>query len=132
MSGQETILIVDDDPDIVLALSDFLRQEGFTVDSAATAQETFEQIRSRSYGAILLDVGLPDRDGLDVLNDLSKQYPHLPVILLTACASIHRTANPVVVEQAFAYLSKPYSREEVRQTLKRAVQSTDTAQQSKP
>ncbi len=69
---------------------------------------------------MLLDVGLPDRDGIEVLNELSQAHPHLPVILLTAFTSLRKTANPDILDKAFAYLTKPYQRQEVKSVIHRA------------
>jgi PAS domain S-box-containing protein len=114
------ILLVDDDTDILLALSDYLRQEGFEVDPAETGGAALQKSTTSSYDIVLLDVGLPDRDGIEVLNELSQTHPHLPVILLTAFTSLRRTANPDILDKAFAYLTKPYQRQEVKSAIHRA------------
>lgn len=132
MPSLGTILLVDDDPDIGLALSDYLQQEGFTVEMAATAQETLQKTQAHPYDAVLLDVGLPDRDGLDVLNELSHQHPNLPVILLTAFTALQKTGDPAILNKAFAYLTKPYNRNEVIKTLKRALSARTAATQLTP
>ena len=132
MPSLGTILLVDDDPDIGLALSDYLQQEGFKVEIVATAQETLQKIQAQPYDAVLLDVGLPDRDGLDVLNELSHHHPHLPVILLTAYTALRKTGEPAILNKAFAYLTKPYNREEVRKTLERALSVRTAATPLRP
>jgi PAS domain S-box-containing protein len=114
------ILLVDDDTDILLALSDYLRQEGFEVDPVETARAALQKSTTLSYDVVLLDVGLPDRDGIEVLNELSQTHPHLPVILLTAFTSLRKTANPNILDKAFAYLTKPYQRHEVKSAIHRA------------
>jgi PAS domain S-box-containing protein len=111
---------VDDDIDILLALSDYLRQEGFEVETVETGAAALQKSTTSSYDAVLLDVGLPDRDGIEVLNDLSHMRPELPVILLTAFTSLRNTADPVILDRAFAYLTKPYKRQEVKSALHRA------------
>ena len=120
MSTKSRVLLVDDDIDILLALSDYLRQEGFEVETVETGAAALQKSTTSSYDAVLLDVGLPDRDGIEVLNDLSRMRPELPVILLTAFTSLRNTADPVILDRAFAYLTKPYKRQEVKSTLHRA------------
>ena len=114
MSTKSRVLLVDDDIDILLALSDYLRQEGFEVETVETGAAALQKSTTSSYDAVLLDVGLPDRDGLEVLKELSQTHPQLPVILLTAFTSLRNTANPVILDRAFAYLTKPYKRQEVK------------------
>ena len=120
MPTKPRVLLVDDDPDILLALSDYLCQEGFEVETVETGAAALQKSGSSFYDVVLLDVGLPDRDGIEVLNELSQTQPHLPVILLTAFTSLQKTANPDILARAFAYLTKPYKRQEVTSTIHRA------------
>lgn len=120
LSTKPRVLLVDDDTDILLALSDYLRQEGFEVDPVETGGSALQKSTTSSYDVVLLDVGLPDRDGMEVLKELSQTHPHLPVILLTAFTSLRMTANPDILEKAFAYLTKPYQRQEVKSAIHRA------------
>jgi PAS domain S-box-containing protein len=120
MSTKPRVLLVDDDTDILLALSDYLCQEGFEVETADTGAAAIKKSTLSSYDVVLLDVGLPDRDGIDVLNELSQAHPSLPIILLTAFTSLGNTANPHIFKKAFAYLTKPYKRQEVKSTLHQA------------
>ncbi len=117
------ILIVDDDPDISLALVDYLHQEQFDVEMAYTGKTALEKGLAHHYDAVLLDVGLPDLDGIEVLEKLSREKPELPVILLTAFTSLSQTSPSDILEKSFAYLIKPYSREEIRHALRQAVNS---------
>lgn len=120
MSTKPRVLFVDDDMDILLALSDYLCQEGFEVETAETGAAALQKSATSPYDVVLLDVGLPDRDGIEVLNELSQGHPNLPVILLTAFTSLRNTANPDILDKAFAYLTKPYKRQEVTSAIHRA------------
>jgi PAS domain S-box-containing protein len=115
------VLLVDDDPDISLALSDFLYKEGFEVEAVDTGNAAIHKSTTQSYDVVLLDVGLPDRDGIEVLRELVERKPQIPVVLLTAFTSLQQTTPPDKLNKAFAYLTKPYSREEVKEVLYRAV-----------
>jgi PAS domain S-box-containing protein len=114
------ILIVDDDPDISQALLDFLEYDGYRVDLAGTGSEALERSKAQPYSAVILDLGLPDLDGLVVLKKLQEHDPKLPVIILTAFTAPERTAG-AVGHGAFALLTKPYNREQLRGTLRRAI-----------
>ena len=67
---------------------------------------------SAHFNAILLDLGLPDGDGLDVLKETQRMDPTLPVVIVTAHISHDRTVGSLK-EGAFAYMTKPYHREEL-------------------
>ena len=115
-----SILVVDDDPDIALGLQDLLDHDGYQVNVAMTCAEALAQAHAHHYNAVLLDLGLPDGDGSSVLLTLHQQQPQLPVIILTAYTSTDRTVGSLT-QGAFAYLTKPYNRDELRAVLQRAV-----------
>lgn len=115
-----SILVVDDDPDIALGLQDLLDHDGYQVTVAMSCADALTQTREHHYNAILLDLGLPDGDGSSVLLTLQEQQPQLPVIILTAYTSADRTVGSLT-QGAFAYLTKPYNRDELRAVLQRAV-----------
>jgi PAS domain S-box-containing protein len=123
MTGSEThqsVLVVDDDPDILTALQDLLEYEGFHVDCAQTCRDAVSSIEQNLYNAVLLDLGLPDGDGQSILEKLQASDPSLPVIVLTAATSTDRKLGSLT-QGAFAHLTKPYHREELRAILHRAI-----------
>jgi DNA-binding response OmpR family regulator len=77
------ILLADDDEELCQLLSDFLVREGFTVDLAHDGETTLRLASNGGYDAVILDVMLPHRSGLDVLRDL-RRGSHVPVLMLTA------------------------------------------------
>ncbi len=114
------ILIVDDDPDILTALHDLLEYDGFLVTEVSTCRDALEQVRTVDFSAVLLDIGLPDGDGLAVLEIIQTIAPSLPVIVITAFTSQDYRAKSLS-GGAFSYLTKPYNRDELRAVLRRAV-----------
>lgn len=122
------ILIVDDDPDITLALADFLQNQGYRIETASTGQEAINRVSSEHFDAVLLDIRLPDRDGWDVLGHASIVAPHLPVILHTAQMVSERLDSEAARSGAFALLPKPFNRHKVALTLRRAVALTVASQ----
>ena len=115
-----SILIVDDDPDIARTLQDLLEYEGYQVQAVSTGGAAITRATEDHFGAVILDLGLPDVDGLSVLRTLSKADPKLPIIILTAFLKDARTIASLR-EGAFAYLTKPYNRDELKATLRRAI-----------
>ena len=109
-----SVLVVEDDPDIAMGLQDLLEFEGFHVDYAPTCRHAFSSIEQHAYDAVLLDLGLPDGDGLSVLEKINVSHPALPVIILTAS---NRDLGSV---QAFGHLTKPWERKELCTLLRQA------------
>lgn len=123
MESQDTppaILIVDDDPDILTALYDLLEHEDLLVTGVATCHEALAQIQATNFSAVLLDIGLPDGNGLAVLETIQAIAPALPVIVLTAFTSKDYRAKSFS-GGAFSYLTKPYNCEELRAVVHRAI-----------
>ena len=82
--SSSSILIVDDEPDITCALHDLLEHKGYQADVVSTGQAAIESVQQQQYGAVLLDVGLPDIHGLTVLERMQHINPKLPVIIITS------------------------------------------------
>ncbi|HSL02046.1 MAG TPA: PAS domain-containing protein [Nitrospiraceae bacterium] len=119
-ASQYSVLVVEDNEDLVIGLQDFLRHDGYAVTAAGTVAGAIELVRTHRFNAILLDLGLPDGDGLEVLKEAHRLDPSLPVVIVTAHIAHDRTVG-TLSEGAFAYLTKPYDREELRHTLHRAI-----------
>ena len=119
-ASQYCILVVEDNQDLVIGLQDFLSHDGYAVTVAGTVAGANELVRTHRFNAIILDLGLPDGDGLQVLRDTQRLDPSLPVVVVTAHVSHDRTVG-ALAEGAYAYLTKPYDREELRHTLRRAI-----------
>lgn len=119
-TGLPAILLVDDDPDILTALHDLLEHDGFLVTGVSTCRDALAQVKSVEFAAVLLDIGLPDGDGISVLETIQALAPSLPVIILTAFTSQDYRAKSLS-RGAFSYLTKPYDRDELRAVLRRAV-----------
>jgi DNA-binding response OmpR family regulator len=116
----QTVLVVDDDPDILIALQDLLEFEGFHMDCVGTCREALSALEQNRYHAILLDLDLPDGNGQSILKTARSSDAPPPVIVLTATASLDR--NRMALRQgAFAYVTKPYNRDELRYVVQQAI-----------
>jgi PAS domain S-box-containing protein len=115
-----SVLIVDDEPDITCALRDLLEHKGYRADIASTGAASLSLARERRYAAVLLDIGLPDLNGLCVLKRLQELDPKLPVIIITAYTNEEETVG-ALRQGAFAYIIKPYNPDELQVVLRRAV-----------
>jgi len=119
-SHRSPVLIVEDDPDLSLALGDYLEHEGYTVRSVTTGRQALHEAEEHLFGAVVLDLGLPDLSGFAVLRGLEEMDPLLPVIVLTASIQEQYTVE-ALRRGAFAYITKPYNRDELRIILRQAV-----------
>jgi DNA-binding response OmpR family regulator len=117
------VLLVEDDGMIAQGLQTALRQAGFAVDWMRDGQSGAAALKSSTFDVVLLDLGLPQRDGIDVLRELRKRGNSTPVIILTARDEIqHRIAG--LDAGADDYIVKPFDLDEVmarmRSVLRRA------------
>ncbi|MBA3530785.1 MAG: sigma-54-dependent Fis family transcriptional regulator [Ardenticatenales bacterium] len=127
MSDPRRILVVDDDKAIREALQDLLG-ETYMVDVAGTGAEGIQKVKGQSYDLVLLDLRLPDKDGLTVLQELFSQGVDVPVIVITAHGT-SSTAIQAMQAGAYDYLVKPLDLDEVQITVSRLFEHRQLASQ---
>ena len=122
-----TILIVDDEPVIRYALTSQLEEQGFEVTSAESiAQARAALDGGRRFHAVLLDIKLKDGDGLDLLEELRRSRPGLPVIMATAFGDSERAIRAMKLG-AFEFVTKPFDLDALLATLSRATETKGAA-----
>ncbi len=121
MSGNGRVLVVDDEEIMRDVLSSLLGQEKYRVDLAETGAQALEMVRDRDYGAVLLDLMLPDMDGLQVLEGFNKLDTVPVTIILTAFASIEKAVKATKLG-AFDFITKPFKNDEILLALKNAIE----------
>jgi DNA-binding NtrC family response regulator len=119
-SSAGSVLIIDDEAAIRESLETLLEMEGYEVQSAATADEGLTRIGDRPYDLVLLDLALPDRNGIDLLAELHHTDPQLAVIMITAYGTVE---NAVKAMQAGAanFVQKPWDNEKLLADIRAAV-----------
>jgi two-component system nitrogen regulation response regulator GlnG len=115
------VLIVDDLEDVRWVLSNLIRLAGFTPIEAASGEEALARIRQEAPEVILLDVGLPDMDGFEVLTGIKAHDKTIPVIMVTAHGKTHDAVRAIRAG-AYDYLSKPFSNEDIVLTVRRGIE----------
>jgi DNA-binding NtrC family response regulator len=117
------ILVVDDDPGIVQLLAEFLDDQGFAVSSAGTAAGALRAVEESPPDILLLDLGLPDAHGSELLPQLRKRWPGMPVMVVTGQNDMEMAVQCMRMG-AYDYVSKPFDLQEMlgglRATLKRS------------
>ena len=110
------ILVVDDDPDIRQVLLDRMSSFGYAVETAIDGREALDALRCGGFDGMLLDMRMPEIDGLEVLRRTRVSHPDLPVVVVTAL-SVQQQATQAVAEGARAYLLKPFDAPQLKQVV---------------
>jgi DNA-binding NtrC family response regulator len=121
---------VDDDPVTLNLLKEVLLKEGYEVATALGGEEAITQGMDNFFDIIITDVRMRDKDGMEVLRSFKKTSPETTVIMITAFGSIE-TAIEAIREGAFDYISKPFKLEEIKFTVKRALEQRKLIQENK-
>src|SRR2546427_8763326 len=114
------ILVVDDDRVTCRLLGEVLSREGATVVGETDPRRALARIGEEPVDLAILDVQMPEMDGLALLRGLRERLPDLPVIVMTAFGSID-TAVQAIASGAVDYVSKPMDGEEIRATVREAL-----------
>lgn len=123
MTSADCILIVDDDPEIRQLLVDYLRRNGFEAIAARDGRSFRQAIAQHAVDLVVLDLMLPDTDGLELCRDLRVSGPNLPVLMLTARGE--ETDRIVGIEMgADDYLVKPFNPRELLARIKSILRRT--------
>src|SRR3954464_15620338 len=101
------VLIVDDEPEIVHLLCSFLRKRDYDLITAANGNEAIERVKADHPQVVLLDINMPGKNGLQVLEEIREFDPRIGVIMVTA-QSDEDTGRAALSKGAFDYITKPF------------------------
>jgi DNA-binding NtrC family response regulator len=118
---QPHVLIVDDEENIRLTLSQALTTLAADIDTAASGQEALAKVEDRTFSVILLDLRMPGMDGMQVLERLRESRPEIPVIIITAHGTIESAVDAMQMG-AIEFLQKPFLPDDVRRLVSRVLQ----------
>ena len=121
--ARATVLVVDDEPNILRTVRTALRAEGYEVETAEDGAAALERLSTRSYDVVLLDVQLPKVGGLEVLQRARAQGLETPVVMMSGHGTIE-TAVQATRLGARDFLEKPLSTEKLLLTLEHALEVT--------
>jgi len=102
------VLIIDDERPVLMTLEALLKRHGYQVETAPTAAQGLKVLKSKSPTLVLLDLRLPDADGLEMLDRIKAELPEVQVIILTAHDSLHNAIESIK-RGAYHFISKPYA-----------------------
>ncbi|MCH2113764.1 MAG: sigma-54 dependent transcriptional regulator [Pirellulales bacterium] len=116
---QETMLLVDDDQQLLESMADWLRDQGYDVDTSRGYADALEKLRQKSYKMLLVDVRLQDGDGFDLLEQVVRNYPESHVVMMTGYGDAD-AAVEALRAGASDYLTKPLIDNELLLSIERA------------
>ncbi|MHA1168116.1 MAG: PAS domain S-box protein [Candidatus Hodarchaeales archaeon] len=120
MEEKESILIVDDDDSTCRTLVNIFIREGYEIEIAGTAQEAIAKAKDKFFNVALLDIKLPDMEGVELITPLKEIHPDISVMMMTGFASVE-TAVRALNTGATAYVIKPLNMDEVLSIVKKAI-----------
>ena len=112
------LLVVDDDPDIRDVLRDRLESDGYAIRTAKDGHEAITTLFQEPVDGVILDIGIPELDGLEVLRRFRQKDSELPVVIMTAVEALDR-ALLAIESGAQAYLLKPFDAAQLRTVVDR-------------
>ena len=129
MTNTENVWVIDDDRSIRWVLEKAFKQSGINVELFENANGILDRLSLRQPDAILTDIRMPGMDGLALLDQVNKDYPHLPILIMTAHSDLD-SAVAAYQGGAFEYLPKPFDVDDAVELVSRAIQQSKTRQQA--
>ncbi len=124
MSSIQSILAIDDDPDALQVLCEYLQLEGFEVHKAHDGATGVQLLAEHDVQLVVTDLNMPGLTGMDVIEIVRKNYPHLQIIVVTGYGTME-TALEALHKGAIDYLVKPYMLETLKLSLRKAEHQTE-------
>ncbi|MFH1918854.1 MAG: sigma 54-interacting transcriptional regulator, partial [Planctomycetota bacterium] len=115
-----SLLLVDDDRQVLASMADWLREQGYQVDTAAGCTSAAEAINRKRYDVVLADLRLGDGDGFEILARCRSEHPGTSVIMITGYGTVE-TAMEAIRAGAFDFLTKPLIDQELEMAIERAL-----------
>lgn len=115
------VLLVDDEPSIRLTMAEFLKRAGYEVLTASDGDQADALIRSTDIDIAVIDINLPRRNGIELLQVLSQRQPRVPVIMMTGEPNLSQVPD-IVRAGAYDFLSKPVVKDTIIRTVARAAE----------
>jgi len=130
MEGKAQVLVIDDDAGMRSTLFDILEETGYEVRGYGKGGEALDWLKRNPFDVVIVDIKLPDMDGMKLLEQIKLINPESAVVIITGYASVE-SAVEAMKEGAYAYTIKPFNIDELRTIVKKAVRSIRLAQENK-
>jgi len=116
------ILVVDDEINMQYVLSAMLKKEGLEVCTASDGVEALKILKDERVSVVVTDLKMPRLDGMELFAEVAKEYPNIPVIIITAYGTV-ATAVDALKRGAFDYITKPFDQEEIKNVVFKAIKT---------
>jgi len=116
---EEKILLVDDEKDFIEALGERMKNRGMNVSTTTSAKDALKKVEEEPYDAIILDLQMPEMDGIEALKAIKKKNPDMQVILLTGHATVEKGIEAMKLG-AMDLIEKPADIETIAEKIKKA------------
>ena len=126
--ADERILVVDDDPSLLTLLKMRLHSMGFVVTACGSGGDALARAQEEPYDFAILDLRLPDADGLELMDELHQYQANLPVLILTAHGCIPNAVQ-AMKKGAYGYLTKPFDDKELQESIDKALTTKRMSQE---
>ena len=126
----QSVLVVDDEPDMRIALTRALGRSGYSVETASNGFEGLEKFRNNNFNIVITDMKMPEMSGMEVLEGVKKISPQVPVIMITAFGTINKAVE-AMKEGASDYILKPFSSETLEAAVKKLCTNRNDQQDGK-
>lgn len=120
------IILVDDDPAILDALGSRLELAGYVVETYEDAEQFLQSADLRAADCVMLDIRMPKHDGMDVLDQLQRREPALPVVMMTGHGDVDLAVS-AIKKGAMDFLEKPFADARLMDAVQKAVAQRETA-----
>ncbi len=115
----EKVLLVDDEKDFVEALGERMKNRGMNVTTTTSAKDAINKVKAESYDAIVLDLQMPEMDGMEALKAMREIKPEMQIILLTGHATVEKGIKAIKMG-AMDLIEKPADMEMITEKIKKA------------
>lgn len=122
------LLIVEDEDTLRFSLNKSLTKNGYEVEEAACGNDAFQLMENQDFDLVLLDIRLPEMNGLEILEKIKLSHPQLPIIMMTAYGDVEVAVRAMKLG-AYDYINKPFMLDEIRLVIQKALETHSLKQE---
>src|SRR5262249_698473 len=119
--ARPTVLVVEDEPDLRSLIAESLEAEGFAIAQALNGADALDRLRGFAYDALVVDLRLPDADGMDVLDEALTRFPNLRAVVITGFGGVAEAVKAIKLG-AIDFLIKPFQLVQLSRVLRAAIE----------
>jgi len=122
--GKMKILVVDDERIVLDSCQKVLEADGFEVYLVPSANKALQAMKKEGFGLLLVDIKMPEHDGLYLMREVKKKWPDMPIIVMSGYPTTNTIEGAVKMEAA-AFIAKPFTPDELLETIRHIIQKEE-------